>query len=270
MTPRRALLRRSATRSATYAPRSLNAPIGWSDSAFRNRRASGGRRRRAASGRRSPRRRSAAAPDVVDGRRAASVGRRSRGQRSRRRCAGSRCSGRPMAAPRAARRRSAGRSGRTRRTCPHRAGRGPRRRSSSCCVGPLAQGQVALLLEDLAGRRGLRPVGHLARARDRLADLLERAARARRAGRACGSASSRSWLTVRRGWYGDRVYSMGSTAEEAQMAIAIDPVCGMEVDTATCLLSFEYEGDDLLVLRQGLPARVQRRPRAATSRADRP
>ena len=26
------------------------------------------------------------------------------------------------------------------------------------------------------------------------------------------------------------------------MAIAKDPVCGMEVDTATSLLSFEYEG----------------------------
>jgi Cu+-exporting ATPase len=26
------------------------------------------------------------------------------------------------------------------------------------------------------------------------------------------------------------------------MAIAIDPVCGMEVDTATSELSFEYEG----------------------------
>ena len=27
------------------------------------------------------------------------------------------------------------------------------------------------------------------------------------------------------------------------MAIAIDPVCGMEVDAATSLLSFEYEGE---------------------------
>ena len=26
------------------------------------------------------------------------------------------------------------------------------------------------------------------------------------------------------------------------MAIAIDPVCGMEVDTATSLLSYEYRG----------------------------
>ena len=27
------------------------------------------------------------------------------------------------------------------------------------------------------------------------------------------------------------------------MSIAIDPVCGMEVDTATSLLSFDYEGE---------------------------
>ena len=33
------------------------------------------------------------------------------------------------------------------------------------------------------------------------------------------------------------------------MAIEIDPVCGMEVDTTTSLLSFEYDGNDLLVLR---------------------
>jgi YHS domain-containing protein len=30
--------------------------------------------------------------------------------------------------------------------------------------------------------------------------------------------------------------------EMSTMSIAIDPVCGMEVDTATSLLSFEYEG----------------------------
>jgi YHS domain-containing protein len=38
----------------------------------------------------------------------------------------------------------------------------------------------------------------------------------------------------------------GSTAaaveEVSAMAIEIDPVCGMEVDTATSLLSWEYEG----------------------------
>jgi Cu+-exporting ATPase len=30
--------------------------------------------------------------------------------------------------------------------------------------------------------------------------------------------------------------------EEALMAIAIDPVCGMEVDTVTATLTSEYEG----------------------------
>jgi Cu+-exporting ATPase len=30
--------------------------------------------------------------------------------------------------------------------------------------------------------------------------------------------------------------------ESPTMAIEIDPVCGMEVDTATSLLSFEYDG----------------------------
>jgi Cu+-exporting ATPase len=30
--------------------------------------------------------------------------------------------------------------------------------------------------------------------------------------------------------------------EEARMAIEIDPVCGMEVDTTTSLLSYEYDG----------------------------
>ena len=30
--------------------------------------------------------------------------------------------------------------------------------------------------------------------------------------------------------------------EDTTLSIAIDPVCGMEVDTATSLLSFEYEG----------------------------
>ena len=44
------------------------------------------------------------------------------------------------------------------------------------------------------------------------------------------------------------------------MAIAIDPVCGMEVDTTTSDLSWEHDGQDLLVLRQGLHARVPGRP----------
>ena len=42
-------------------------------------------------------------------------------------------------------------------------------------VGPVAQGEVALLREDLAGGGGLRAVGHLAGRHDRLADLGEEA-----------------------------------------------------------------------------------------------
>jgi hypothetical protein len=44
------------------------------------------------------------------------------------------------------------------------------------------------------------------------------------------------------------------------MAIAIDPVCGMEVDTDLTDLQARARGQDLLVLRQGLPARVPGRP----------
>jgi hypothetical protein len=39
--------------------------------------------------------------------------------------------------------------------------------------GPVAKREVALLLEDLAGGRRLRTVGHLVRCLDRLADFLE-------------------------------------------------------------------------------------------------
>jgi YHS domain-containing protein len=37
-------------------------------------------------------------------------------------------------------------------------------------------------------------------------------------------------------------YTPPEYTTEAMMAIAIDPVCGMEVDTATSDLSFEFEG----------------------------
>ena len=50
----------------------------------------------------------------------------------------------------------------------------------------VAQGEVALLLEDLARRGGLRAVGHLARALDRLAELDAQARRLRLEGGADG------------------------------------------------------------------------------------
>jgi YHS domain-containing protein len=41
----------------------------------------------------------------------------------------------------------------------------------------------------------------------------------------------------------DRGYTPGEyPTEEARMAIEIDFVCGMEVDTTTSLLSYEYDG----------------------------
>ena len=42
-------------------------------------------------------------------------------------------------------------------------------------IGAVAQGQIALLGEDLAGRRGLRPVGHLPGRDDGLAKFLHEA-----------------------------------------------------------------------------------------------
>ena len=91
---------------------------------------------------------------------------------------GNRCSGRPTAAPRGVRRRSACRT----EAGPERAGVEPGQRrldELELLVGAVAQGEVALLGEDLAGRGGLRPVGHLAGRDDRLAELRERGGRAR-------------------------------------------------------------------------------------------
>ena len=50
------------------------------------------------------------------------------------------------------------------------------------------------------------------------------------------------------------------------MAIANDPVCGMEVDTDDLAAVLRVRRHDLLVLRQGLPARVQGRPRQVPRR----
>ena len=110
--------------------------------------------------------------------------------------------------------------------------------SASWLLGTVAQGEVALLGEDLAGRRGLRAVGHLAGRHDRLADLVEQA-------RALGEEGAAERLEVGRLSIAARWYGHGYTRgeyKETPMAIAIDPVCGMEVDTTTSLLSFEYEG----------------------------
>ncbi len=105
-------------------------------------------------------------------------------------------------------------------------------------VGPVAQGEVALLREDLAGRGCLRAVGHLAGRHDGLADLLDETDALVEQG-----APDRVEIEGIHGRDGtSAVYSMGVPPEEDPMAIAIDPVCGMEVDTTTSLLSFEHEG----------------------------
>jgi YHS domain-containing protein len=54
-------------------------------------------------------------------------------------------------------------------------------------------------------------------------------------------------LVIRRLYAWRQLYASGdilpgSTRRRAPMAIEIDPVCGMEVDTTTSLLSFEYDG----------------------------
>ena len=123
-------------------------------------------------------------------------------------------------------------------------------------VGPVAQGEVALLGEDLAGRRGLRAVGHLAGRDDRLADLVEQAG-------ALGERGPRGSARGRRRPSRSMVrepYTPWEYHKETPMAIEIDPVCGMEVDTDDQPAVVRVRRHDLLVLRQGLPARLQGRP----------
>ena len=198
---------------AAYAPRSLNAPIGWSDSALRKRRSAGGPK--ATSGVRSvtPAQPLGGGPDVVEmtsppGSARIGLGRRfGRHQRSRAAEAlAVDAAGRPRQRlePIGADRPAAADAR------PERPGLEPGERlldEDQLLVGPVAQGQVALLGEDLAGGRGLRAVGHLAGRHDRLADLGEQAARARRAGWR-GSGRGRGRPSAR--WYGNRILH-GST-----------------------------------------------------------
>jgi Cu+-exporting ATPase len=52
----------------------------------------------------------------------------------------------------------------------------------------------------------------------------------------------------------------GSTVRRAPMAIEIDPVCGMQVDTATSLLSFEYRGTTYWFCSKGCLLEFQEDP----------
>src|SRR3954454_8284552 len=156
---------------AAYAPRILNAPIGWRDSAFRNRRSSG--RPYATSGvsTTTPRSWSAAArmaPIVTSGavsvvvistllcREALAVD-TTCGPRQRLEPVG----GDRVPAPDA----PAERSGvETRQSLVDK---------RELALGAVPQGKIALLGEDLACSRRLGAVGHLARRDDRFADLVE-------------------------------------------------------------------------------------------------
>jgi len=107
----------------------------------------------------------------------------------------------------------------------------------------VAQRQVTLLGEDLTGSRGLGTVGHLARRLDGLAQLREQSI-------AFGFQGGSSTIEIQRVHRATvppasletlaRISCPGIT--EDTLAIAIDPVCGMEVDTTTSTLSLEYDG----------------------------
>ncbi len=107
------------------------------------------------------------------------------------------------------------------------------------------QGQIALLLEDLAGRRGLRSVRHLTGRLDLLTELGEQAAAfGLERGADRGGVDCRHPATVLPNASTRRapLYSRGVPEEVSPMAIEIDPVCGMEVDTTTSQLSLEHDG----------------------------
>ena len=146
-----------------------------------------------------------------------------------------------------------------------RAGRGPRRPVRAAASRRSRKREVPLLLEDLARRRGLRAVGHLAGRDDRLAELLEQPGTLGEQRGSGGVEIDRVHRAMLLRWVAAarRPILPGSTTRGGEpMAIEIDPVCGMEVDTATSPALVRVRGHDLLVLRQGLPARVQGRPEA--------
>lgn len=99
--------------------------------------------------------------------------------------------------------------------------------------GMVAEGEVALLLEDVGRRRGLRAVRHLAGSFDRLAELLEQSSPLRHE-----LAALR--LEVETAIHGRMLLNQ----EDCAMAeLQTDPVCGMQVDPeAKPELRLEYEG----------------------------
>lgn len=108
------------------------------------------------------------------------------------------------------------------------------------------QRQVALLVEDLAGRGRLRPVRHLVGDLDGLADLLrETSSLGREPSPECLGDLDVHPVTLRADGLVRtiRLYSHGVPFEEkGTMAVETDPVCGMDVDPATSELSLEHDG----------------------------
>jgi YHS domain-containing protein len=105
-------------------------------------------------------------------------------------------------------------------------------------VCTVAQREVALLGEDLAGGRGLRPVRHLAGGHDRLADLLDEPGALGDEGCADRFELGGIHASMVCQPYTPWEYSR----EDNVMAIEIDPVCGMSVDTTTSQLSLDHDG----------------------------
>ncbi|MBA2299713.1 MAG: YHS domain-containing protein [Chloroflexi bacterium] len=109
----------------------------------------------------------------------------------------------------------------------------------------IAQREVALLLEDLGRCRRLRAVGHLAGRLDRLAEVRDEARALSLQCRTnvdridgCHRRTVRPAAVARRPIYTPREYESGGYP----MATATDPVCGMQVDTATSQLSLDHDG----------------------------
>ena len=110
---------------------------------------------------------------------------------------------------------------------------------------PIAQREVSLLFEDLARGRRLRAVRHLSGGADLFPELRDQPRPLGVERCANGDGIERIHPgTVPVGPFLARpaLYSPGVRTEDVWMAIEIDPVCGMEVDTTTSLLSFEYDG----------------------------
>jgi YHS domain-containing protein len=114
-------------------------------------------------------------------------------------------------------------------------------------IGAIVEGKIALLGEDLAGGSGLRAIGHLAGRDDRLSEILDEASALGVKGSSGGfdmcllHASNGTCVSeVQK----DHDYPQGkcSNTRSFTMAIEIDPVCGMEVDTTTSLLSLPHDG----------------------------